>query len=195
MIDKNTYEEMKSRYGDVGSWAIWGNEVNGKVTSGMNDMSWLDLPNVLDTLNTGFVFVGENWSRNPNEICEGPWRNFHTGHRNSKSYKLRNALRNTRYWGSYITDVFKNNVVVDSHEAEAGKTRAEKDAAVAALEEEIEMLGGKKPVIVALGEATYKILNTRLGGKYTVVRVMHYSHRVSAEKYKDEVLKVLDTIQ
>lgn len=109
MISKETYELMKSKYGIVGSWAIW-TPPGDTPKSNTHDMAWLNKENLLDTLDTGFVFVGLNWSSTHGDQTKGgelAWSNFHSSYAYQHDYKLRYAVTDTRYWGSYMTDLIK----------------------------------------------------------------------------------------
>lgn len=194
MIGKEAYEKMKSLYGDVGSWTIWGEKTTDKAKSGIGDMAWLDRPDLLDTLDTGFVFVGLNWSRLPDSTKTGPWRNFHTGRSVGQYYKLRHALKGTRYWGSYITDFLKYYPEKDSHEAMkwARKSPGEIERNVKTFEDELSHLKGN-PALVALGDEAYQLLKENLGDKYRIVRVMHYAKYINPDVYRQKVLEVLDS--
>ncbi len=61
------------------------------------------------------------------------------------------------------------------------------------FEEEISYLG-EKPVIVAMGEKAYKILNDNLGFKYRILQIKHYSYTIGKEDYRREVLNTLGKV-
>lgn len=160
-----------------------------------------DLAKTLETLNTGFVFVGLNRSGKPKDgnaekkpdKPKEPWFNFHAGR---NDFKLRYALQSTRYWGSYITDAIKDYQETDSGEVEKTlKSNPERvDENLKGLREELELLGGK-PVLVALGYAAEKNLKCMKSEGYEVVRILHPAAFIGKKKYRDKVLKVLDNIQ
>jgi hypothetical protein len=54
---------------------------------------------------------------------------------------------------------------------------------------EIEDLGSSKPLLVALGDATYEILVRNLKD-YRILKIKHYSHYMSKEKYREEVISL-----
>lgn len=194
MIEQKNYDLMKDKYGIVGSWAIW-RPVLDKPKSNTNNMSWIDDSDLLEKLNTGYVFVGLNWSSTHGEasgIGVVPWANFHSGYSRQNDYKLRYALEGTKFWGSYMTDVIKFYKEVDSSKVSTYlKDNPEfVEQNIKEFEEEISYLG-EKPVLIALGAATYNILKKYLAGKYEIVQVMHYSMQIGKENYREEVLKVL----
>ena len=199
MLDRKIYNLMKKKYGKVASWAVWG-EVGVTVKSNTDNMDWIKDGNLLRTLNTGFVFVGLNFSGTHEE---GPhrckvWRNFHSGdNRRQNDFKLRFALLKTRYWGSYITDLIKNHPDVDSDRVMnyLRENPKELEKNISSFGKEIALLGGN-PVLVALGVDVYKLLKDHYGDsrKYGIVKVMHYAARIGKEKYRKEVLGVLDQV-
>ena len=153
----------------------------------------------LTELNTGFVFVGLNRSGTPKDGDAGkepddPWFNFHAGR---NDYKLRYALRGTRYWESYITDVIKNIQETDAGEV---NNKIEKhpellEENLKRLREELGLPGGR-PVLVALGHDAEEKLGPMGSEGYEVVRILHpATHCISNEEYRDRVLEVLDDIR
>jgi len=188
---------MKEKYSHVGSWTIW-KDAGATVKSNTNDMSWLNDKELLNKLNTGFVFVGLNWSRTHGDQSSGgtiPWANFHSGYSRQNDYKLRYALNGTRYWGSYITDIIKLYSEVDSGKVKSYLRQHPEIIRqnIIDFKEEISYLG-EKPVLVALGGETYKILKDNLGNEYTIVQIKHYSFTIGKEDYKEEVLHILNKI-
>jgi hypothetical protein len=65
MLDRETFDRMKGRWGDVGSWAVWA-EPSDTPKSNIGDLSVLD-PDVNDALlpmlRRDVVMVGLNVSR------------------------------------------------------------------------------------------------------------------------------------
>lgn len=50
-------------------------------------------------------------------------------------------------------------------------------------------------MIVAMGGASYNILQRYLGDRYTVIKVKHYAYRISKEKYREQVLDTLKSVK
>ena len=195
MLDKNTYQIMKDKYGLVSSWAIW-KRAGSTVKSNTESMEWVRDPNLLSKLNTGFVFVGLNASSTHGD--QGghfyePWSNFHSGYAYQNDYKLRYALQDTRYWGSYITDVIKRYSEVDSSKVTSYLKKHPEVVRdnIKEFKQELSYLGDN-PVLVAMGDKSYQILNDYLGKDYKVVKIKHYSFTISKEDYRNEVLQILD---
>ena len=195
MLDKKTYEIMKNKYGMVSSWAIW-KRADSTPKSNTDSMSWVQDPNLMQLINTGFVFVGLNASSTHGEQ-DGhflqPWASFHSGYRYQNDYRLRYALQDTKYWGSYITDVIKNHPEVDSNKVKkfARENPDDIKTNIHNLEIELSFLG-EKPVLVAMGGITYDILSEHLKEKYNIVKIKHYSYRMNIDTYREEVLNILD---
>lgn len=195
MITKNTYEVLKEKYGKFSSWAVW-DRAGATPASNTGSMNWVDDPRLLRILNTGFVFVGLNASNthgNQDGEFETAWKNFHSDYRYQKDFKLRFALQDTRYWGSYLTDVIKGHVEVESGKvAKYLKEHPEvAEENTSALEEELSCLG-KRPVLVAIGAKTDEILREYLGDKYPVVPIPHYAAPMGKETYRERVLTALE---
>ena len=204
MIDRKTYNLMK-KYGDDGSWAVWSHQTEkGKPKSNMGDMEWArDEKSLLPKLNPKFVLVGLNKSKrkknkrqndnDENDNAKTLWKNFHSGNSRGHSYKLRYALKGTKFWGAYMTDLFKEVEETDSKKVVSRfkKDKAALEKQMKDFEREISHLGGN-PVLVALGNATHDFLMP-LKDKYPAIKKLpHYSYsRISKEQYRDKVREML----
>lgn len=113
MIEKSLYDHMKNQYGPVSSWAIWTDKTDTP-KSNVGDMSVFEDADLLKILNTKYIFVGLNISRDI--IDTVAWSNFHDPRPEAMDFKIRYALKDTPLWGSYMTDIFK-----DLKEKNAGK--------------------------------------------------------------------------
>ena len=82
--------------------------------SNTGDMSIFDDENICNYLNNKYVFVGLNASNTHGIQEQLPWKNFHDSCINQNDFKLRYALINTKFWGSYITDIIKEYLEVYS---------------------------------------------------------------------------------
>lgn len=195
MLSEENYNTMKDKYGSVGSWAIW-RPAGDTPKSNTHDMSWVEDDDLLQVINTGFVFVGLNWSSTHGDQSQGgtlPWVNYHSSYSYQNDYKLRYAVTGTRYWGFYITDIIKLYAEVDSGKVK-NYLRNHPEIVfrnVIKFEEEISLLGSS-PVLVALGGDTYNILKKHLGHKFTIARIKHYSFTISKENYRKELIETLD---
>ena len=117
------------------------------------------------------------------------WKNFHSELHTHHDFKLRYALKNTKYWGAYFTDIIK------FHSDSNGENVMQyiKDNPIVLrkntqlFEEEISYLG-TIPVLIPIGNKTYSILAPNLGHKYEIKKMSHYARAVSKEEYRRELL-------
>ena len=63
--------------------------------------------NQKNKLNDKYVFVALNWAGTHGVQEDKPWKNFHSSYPYQNDFKLRYALMDTPFWGSYITDIIK----------------------------------------------------------------------------------------
>ena len=190
-MNLDIFEKIKDKYGDCGSWAIWA-ESEDKPKSNIGDLSVLD-PNInkklLSQLKPEYVFVGLNFSSIGELI---PFANFHSPSPRAQDYKIRYALKDTHYWGSYMTDVIKNfeekqsNKMMDA----LNKDKNLENRNIEIFLEEIESLNVRNKKIIAFGGDAYKILERNLKDKYHIEKVTHYSHFISKENYKYELAQI-----
>jgi len=186
------FEFIKQKYGYWASWAIWA-EVGNTPKSNVGDLSIFESDLFLDQLNPKFVLVGLNISK---ADIEKPLANFHSDSPRAQDYKIRYAVKDTPLWGAYMTDVIK-----DFNEVDSGKlvTYLRKNKQfeldnIRVFMQEIVDLNIGKPILVAFGDATYKIL-TRNITDYNIVKIKHYSHYMSKEKYREEVSTLLESLK
>ena len=187
MISKSKFELIEKKYGHFASWAVWAEEGN-KPKDNIGDISFFNIkktPQILDILNPNVILVALNIS-GPLKISLG---NFHAPNSTAQDFKLRYALRNSPYWGGYMTDIIKDfeekiskNVMSYLKE----NKQFERDN-IQMFEEELFDLGSINPIIIALGGDSYTILNRNLKDKYNIFRISHYSHFISKENYRKEV--------
>ncbi|MEK9813296.1 MAG: hypothetical protein VW419_01160, partial [Paracoccaceae bacterium] len=107
-------------------------------------------------------------------------------------YELRFALRGTKLWGAYLTDIIK-----DFDQKISGKVvsflKENPDFEKQNVEyflNEISDLEVKEPTLVALGTPTFDILNRNLSDRYKIIKIRHYVFRENKEKYRDHVEEV-----
>lgn len=192
MIDVDRYHILKEKYSRCSSWAIW-RDAGEKPASNTGDITIFNDKNICDKLNDKYVFVGLNVSSTPEDE---PWRNFHSDYRYQKDFKLRYALKDTRFWGSYITDIIKDCPLKTSSDVKKYlKNNPQKIIeSVQTLKEELGMLSDKKPILIAMGNASFDILNKNLTGYDNIKKIRHYAYPCSKEKYRGYVLNKLEGI-
>jgi hypothetical protein len=190
MLTKQKFDFIKQKYGYWSSWGIWADA--GKLPkSNVGDLSIFEGDLFLDELNPKFVLVGLNISK---ADIEKPLANFHSDSPRAQDYKIRYAIKDTLLWGAYMTDVIK-----DFNEVDSGKlvTYLKKNKQfmldnIQVFNQEIADLGAANPILVALGDATYDILARNIT-EYKVLKIKHYSHYMSKEKYREEVSILVKT--
>ena len=196
MISRERFDDVKVKWGAYSSWAVWKRIGAGDAPKmDMGDLSILDPdknPVLLELLNPNIVLLGLNAASRA--IAAEPWVNFHDSRSVANDFKIRFALQETPYWGAYMTDV-----LVGLHETDSAKVRSwinrnpmGVDEQIVRLESELVDIGAVDPLVVAFGGLAYDVLRVRLGKKYRILKVTHYAHQVGKEKYRDEVLRVLD---
>jgi len=190
MIDAKRFELIKQKHGCYGSWAVWAPQ-GLTPKSNMGDMEALDPhanPCLLQTLNPGVVMIGLNLSRG---FPDMPFRNFHDPDRVANDFKIRHAFTGTSYWGAYMTDVVKGYVELVSGQVLDHLKANPKVVTdhIEALRSELLDLGHPRPLILAFGGAAYTLLqdNLRRDDYSLLVRLTHYSHYISKEKYSAAV--------
>ncbi len=194
MLDKETYCLMKKQYWMVWSWAVWWAQ---KTTprSNTDDMSWVNDSNLLSIINTGYVFVWLNWSSTHWDkwaINNIDWSNFHSGYSLQNDYKLRYALKDTKYRWSYLTDLIKYYPEVDSWKVwwYLRKNPQVILDNISNFKKEISYLWDNL-ILVAMGSKVYELLNKYLWNEYTIYCIKHYSYTIWKEDYRKEVLEIL----
>ncbi len=190
MIDVDWFDLIKQKHGAYASWAVWAPPAR-TAKSGVGDLRVFDLqanPKLLETLNPGVVMVGLNVSRSfPDE----PFRNFHDPRPEANDFKIRYAFSGTRFWGAYMTDVIKGVVEPDSGKLLNWLRRNPKviTKQVEAFRAELSDLGHPRPEILAFGRAAYDLLieNLQSDDYASIMRLTHYSHWMSKERYRNVV--------
>lgn len=178
MITKSNYEYLKDTYGAYASWAVWTIPEIATSKEQTEDLSMFNDKNICEKLNDKYVFVGLNASEQ--ETTFSKWRSFHSDDTNKQNdYKLRYALKDTKYWGGYITDIIKGLKLTKSEKVE----KYIKDnpdylqRCVQMFLDEIAHIS-ENPVLIAMGDATYKILKKIPElKKYKIIKIMHYAYR------------------
>jgi hypothetical protein len=188
MISREKFVSIKEKYGYWGSWAVW-QEVGATPKSNVGDLSIFDGDDVLKLLKPEVILVGLNISRND---VQEPFANFHSAKPQAQEYKLRFALKDTPFWGGYLTDIIKEYDEIKAinvlHYLDNNKQFEAEN--IRTFRQEIDDLGCQDPTIVALGNAAHKII-LRNCKDLKIIKIRHFSDwAVSKEKYREEVLKV-----
>ena len=152
-----------------------------------------DEEKLLASLNGDYIFVGLNPAAHeytPHVIV--PWENFHSSNiKRSQDYKLRYALRGTKYWGAFITDIYPEIVDTDSASAMKKATKTATKESINNVLRIREILGGTA-TIVALGTKAHAVLKKHLPKDVELKKIMHFSAYVNIEDYRSKVLIQLE---
>ena len=193
MIDKDLFNFIKKEYGLCSSWAIWSEE-DAKPKSNVGDLSIFDPhlnKDLYSLLNPNVILVGLNLSKGAIEI---PFSNFHSKSTHANDYKIRFALKDSPFWGGYMTDIIKkyeelHSLSVVKH---LRKYPEVVDENIETFRKELKDLGTKNPTIIAFGNAAHSILTRHLKDEYKILKVYHYSYfRINKERYREHVKTVV----
>ena len=191
MISKAIYDILKTEFGNTSSWTVWACPANGKweTKDSVSDMSpFQDEAALINNLNGDYIFVGLNPSNHDHLQPQGVWENFHSSDtRKSQDYKLRYALRDTKYSGCFMTDLYTKVKEKDSTKAVKSVTYSDTQESVETLLRIRDLLGGSA-TIVAMGGKVYNILKKALPKEISVKRITHYAAYINIKKYREEVL-------
>ena len=187
-ISLEEYEKIKLKYGSMSSWAIW-IEQGEKIKSNMGDTTFFENPTIktLKTLNPNIILVGLNIS----EKIDRVFGNFHPDKSKAQDYKTRYALKNTIFWGAYMTDIIKDfqEKVSGNMMKYLNKNKNFEKENIIKFEEELSDIGSKSPIIIAFGNDSYKILKRNFK-HYKIYKVSHYSAFINVDKYREEFIKL-----
>ena len=191
-MNKTKFEEIKNNNGHYASWAIWAEE-GKKPKDNIGDLSIFDTKksvNFLKKLNPNIILVGLNISRR----VESPLSNFHDSRSQAMDYKIRYALKDSPYWGAYMTDIIK-----DFEQKASGKVmsylRSDKNFEkenINLFQEELNVIGATNPKIIAFGVDAFKVLSRNFSNQYSIKKIPHYSNYTSKEEYREEVRCILN---
>ena len=189
VVSRENYEYIKDKYGHMSSWAIW-SEQNGNIKSGMGDISFFENPTIslLKLLNPNIVLVGLNISKEIPRV----FGNFHPDYSSAQDYKTRYAVKDTIFWGAYMTDIIKDfsEMVSGNMMKYLSKNKTFEKENIKTFEQELSDIGSTNPIIIALGNDSYKILKRNLNEKYKIYKVSHYSAYITKEKLRLEFEKL-----
>jgi len=187
-ITQERFDRIKQKYWSVASWAIWA-DAGVTAKSNVGDLRVLDPdfnPQLLQVLKPNVVFVGLNISRH---LITKPFANFHDERPQSTDFKIRFALKETPFWGGYMTDIVK-----DYEEKASGKLttylRQHPDFEhehVRLFLNELSEVTDVEPTLIAFGNAVHAILARNVGRTHRILKVRHYAAYMSQALYRADV--------
>ena len=186
MITREKFDFIKGKYDKHASWAVWAKQ-GDTPKSNMGDLIVLDPEinkNLLSELDPNVILVGLNFSE---DVNHKPFENFHAGGK-FQDYKTRYALRDSPYWGGYMTDILKDYPEKDSKKVNTHlkKHPALEQQNITKFRQEITDIGATNPLLVAFGNIVYDILKRNLAD-FEIVKIPHYANYVAKEKYREQV--------
>ncbi|HLE07095.1 MAG TPA: hypothetical protein VI933_00560 [archaeon] len=194
-VTRKKFDFIKVKYGHFASWAVWAHEVETP-KSNMGDLTVLDPEinkNLLSELNPNVIMVALNFSKN---VKHEQWGNFHSNRPMATDYKTRYALRGSSLWGAYMTDIIK-----DYPEKESDKVieflkhnKAIEEKNVEFFRQELRDIGATDPLLVAFGNAVFDILKRYFKGEFKIIKIPHYAHFISKEKYREQVVLAVNDL-
>lgn len=195
-MDKEIFNKLKSikRFSKNASFAYWTENNWGDISFFSKDK----INSIIDKLNNKFIFVALNPADQEGIKLVEDFQNFHSPYSHATDKKLHYALKDTKYYGSYITDLYK-----EKYETDSGKMKNLpldiQEAAIKDLNKEIEILGGNV-TLIAMHSEVYKILRRfkklgKLNTSNDIKQIYHYAYRYKGcgkiEKYVQVVRRQL----
>ena len=177
------FTEITKKYGYWSSWAIWAAALDTP-KSNIGNLTIFEDKEIIDILKPNIVLVGLNISRG---AIKEPLANFHDKRPEATDFKIRHALFETPIWGAYMTDIIKDfeEKVAGNLMSYLNKHKEFEKENIKKFEQELIDIGSKNPIIIALGNDSYKILKRNLK-KYKIYKVSHYSAYITKEKLRLE---------
>ncbi len=195
-MEKLKFELIKKKHKRYASWAIWADE-GKRPKSNIGDLSIFDMginSRFLKHLKPSIVLVGLNISRPVNN----PLGNFHDPRPQAMDYKIRYALKNSPFWGAYMTDIIKDfqqkvaGEVMSYLRTAEGMSFEKKN--VHDFREEIKDLGVDNPSIIAFGNDAHEVLKRNFQSEHEILKIPHYSNFTAKEKYREEVKSIWENM-
>jgi hypothetical protein len=189
-VDRAAFDSVRDRYGQVASWAVWDRRRTGRTAADwVSDLTVLDPdahPALLGMLHTRAVLIALNSGVRDDDGPRAPLSMFH--HPVGRDFMLADAIGDTPFAGAYVTDFFKGvptrdgTGLADHLRAHPGKVAED----VAALREELVVVGAVRPLLVCLGSQVEPFVREHFGHDHEVVRVTHYSAAIAKSAYRQQ---------
>ena len=191
------FNALRVKYGGCASWAIW-SDAGERPKSNIGDLSVFDIlrnPTLLEQLKPRIIFVGLNISRG---VMTEPLANFHDARPQGTDFKIRHALKGSRFWGGYMTDLFKDLDEKDSNKVKAliDKDTGLVESHVNFLRNEVQDVAGGpniRATLVAFGDIVYEKLHRHFADEHEVKKIPHYASQKynNKDRYREAVAKAL----
>lgn len=194
MITLEKFKYIKNKYGLYASWAIW-DEEGDTPKSNIGNLEVLDpLSNdkLLQELNSKSVLVALNISRG---AIQTPLANFHDKRSVATDFKIRHALKGTKLWGSYMTDLFKDYDEKSSSNVKK-YIQTNPDFVTKNIDffrNEIQDLGEVKNLIAFGGEG-HAQLKKNFDQDFNIIKIPHYANYFSQATYREMVAELIEDL-
>ena len=196
-LSKLTWGQVKNT--NTSSWAVWA-EPQGDLSivknlrTNIDDVSMINnCETVIDLIKTDYVFVGLNASEGNKTPDDGlSWHSFHSAKSRGNDYKLRWAFMDPEirkmFWGSYITDIFKDYKKTNSSEVvgyyKNPKNIDELRVQLSRFDEELSILKPKK--IIVMGVAADYFVRKYYTDKFDdIITLNHYACNMGYREYRE----------
>lgn len=174
------------------SWAVWASRVGVGDTSWSRDTSILTYEHLGPLIHVDAVFIALNDGGAERAAALPAWHMFHSGRRD---YMLAEAVEGTWLWGAYMTDFFKGMPTSTASDLKAHlkglgsvERRRVERAMADQVRNELDILGGTDPLLIAVGASAHEVVVEHLGQRYRTTRLTHYSARqLRKDTYRAEV--------
>lgn len=182
MINRGTFAALGKGYGTVASWAVWAEPKGRRAGEWVSDLSALD-PGLL---HDRAVMIALNSGVREKERDRPTWGMFHDPV--GRDFMLADAVRDTPFWGCYLTDFFKGLPTRDGSGLRAllrtqpGLEQAAGDD----LRRELAVLTRTKPLLVCLGRQVAPYVTAHFGETHRIAVVSHYSRAMTKVSYRAE---------
>ena len=205
MLTIEDYNILKENNGNTSSWAVW-TEPDGVSTvkelrTNIDDVSLLNnSETILGIIRTDYVFVGLNASEGNKTPEDGlSWHSFHSAKSRGNDYKLRWAFMEPEirelFWGSYITDIFKDYERTDSSSVvkyyKNPKNNDELRNQLDRFDKELDLLKPKK--LIVMGVAADYVVRKYYSKRFedSIITINHYAGNRGYEAYREYFKSVL----
>ena len=146
--------------------------------------SFFDNDRVHTRLKPNIVLLALNFSKDIK--FENNFQNFNSGGQTSGgAYKLRLMLKDTSFWGAYMTDIIKDLPAKDASKAYKiwKNDPILRRRSLECFDQELKDIGSVNPLIVCFGGPASEITREHLSSKYkNIVNMPHYSASITTNE-------------
>lgn len=189
-------------YAQYASWALY--DVSNKQLERRGDiihkknLSFAPFKNnIVENINLNGMFLGLNCGAR--DSMKEDWSNFHDTRKDSQDYKIAYMIKNTKFEGCYMTDLFKNFAMNDSNKTieaiQLPENKEKYDLSIKLFQFEYDLIKPKS--IICFGEEVKEALvklaenkEIEISENVKIIQLRHYSDYLSIEDCKKEKAKL-----